>query len=56
MYGQMIVFMEKVPKKSMPELEKLAEHAARKAQAIWQLKPTLEEKLKENEQLRCIKN
>ena len=32
-------------KKTTPEMEKLAEHAARKAQAIWQLKPTLEEKL-----------
>ncbi|MFJ5768330.1 DNA polymerase I [Psychrobacillus sp. NPDC093180] len=43
-------------KKSTPELEKLAEHAARKAQAIWQLKPTLEEKLKENEQYELYKD
>lgn len=42
-------------KKSTPELEKLAEHAARKAQAVWQLKPTLEEKLKENEQFELYK-
>ncbi|MFJ7971081.1 DNA polymerase I [Psychrobacillus sp. NPDC096389] len=42
-------------KKSTPELEKVAEHAARKAQAIWQLKPTLEEKLKENEQFELYK-
>ena len=42
-------------KKSTPEMEKIAEHASRKAQAIWNLKPTLEEKLKENEQYSLYK-
>ncbi|WP_144510949.1 DNA polymerase I [Bacillus sp. FJAT-22090] len=42
-------------KKSTPELEKLAEHAARKAQAVWQLKPVLEQKLEENEQFALYK-
>ena len=41
-------------KKSTPELDKIAEHASRKAQALWNLKPTLEEKLKENEQYEFI--
>ncbi|WP_313891604.1 DNA polymerase I [Psychrobacillus sp.] len=42
-------------KKATPEMEKLAEHASRKAQAVWILKPTLEEKLEENEQYRLYK-
>lgn len=42
-------------KKSTPELDKIAEHASRKAQALWNLKPTLEEKLKENEQYSLYK-
>lgn len=42
-------------KKSTPEQEKLAEHAARKAQAVWQLKPILDEKLDENEQFALYK-
>lgn len=43
-------------KKSTPELDKLAEHAARKAQAVWQLKPILEQKLEENEQFALYKD
>ncbi|QEY22733.1 DNA polymerase I [Psychrobacillus sp. AK 1817] len=42
-------------KKSVPEQEKLAEHATRKALAIWHLKPILEKKLKENEQFKLYK-
>ncbi|GEN82236.1 DNA polymerase I [Sporosarcina luteola] len=37
-------------KKAMPEERILADHAGRKAQAVWKLKPILEEKLRENEQ------
>ncbi|MFF5994347.1 DNA polymerase I [Lysinibacillus sp. KU-BSD001] len=39
-----------------PEEQVLAEHVARKALAIWHLQPTLEEKLKENEQFALYKN
>lgn len=42
-------------KKAVPELERLAEHACRKAQAVWKLKPVLEEKLGENEQYKLYK-
>lgn len=42
-------------KKSVPEQEKLAEHATRKALALWHLKPILEKKLKENEQYKLYK-
>ncbi|TQR19820.1 DNA polymerase I [Psychrobacillus vulpis] len=42
-------------KKATPELDKLGEHASRKAQAVWKLKPTLEEKLHENEQYSLYK-
>ncbi|MFF2755167.1 DNA polymerase I [Psychrobacillus sp. NPDC058041] len=42
-------------KKAAPEVDKLAEHACRKAQAVWKLKPTLEEKLEENEQYALYK-
>ncbi|MER2072354.1 MAG: DNA polymerase I, partial [Psychrobacillus sp.] len=42
-------------KKSVPEQEKLAEHATRKALALWHLKPILEKKLKENEQFKLYK-
>ena len=51
----MIVFMEKVPKKPTPEIEKIAEHAVRKAKAIWDLKEKLEVKLEENEQYALYK-
>lgn len=37
-------------KKAVPAEEVIAEHASRKAQAIWQLRLSLEEKLKENDQ------
>ena len=37
-------------KKAMPEEKVLAEHAGRKAQAVWKLRSVLEEKLRENEQ------
>ena len=37
-------------KKTMPEEKVLAEHAGRKAQAVWKLRSVLEEKLRENEQ------
>lgn len=36
-------------KKSVPDENKVAEHACRKARAIWQLRPVIEEKLKEND-------
>ncbi|WP_342598588.1 DNA polymerase I [Psychrobacillus sp. FSL H8-0483] len=42
-------------KKTTPEQNKLAEHASRKAQAVWKLKPILEEKLEENEQYALYK-
>lgn len=42
-------------KKTAPEQDKLAEHATRKAQAVWKLKPILEEKLEENEQYALYK-
>lgn len=42
-------------KKSMPEIEKIAEHAVRKAKAIWELKSKLEVKLEENEQYALYK-
>ena len=42
--------MEKVLKKQCQTEEIIAEHASRKAQAIWKLRPIIEEKLKENEQ------
>ncbi|MER2262268.1 MAG: DNA polymerase I [Psychrobacillus sp.] len=42
-------------KKSVPEQEKLAEHATRKALALWHLKPILEKKLKENQQFKLYK-
>lgn len=37
-------------KKAVPTEEVIAEHASRKAQAVWQLRPIIEEKLKENDQ------
>ena len=37
-------------KKAVPDEEEIAEHASRKARAIWQLRPVIEEKLKENDQ------
>ncbi len=37
-------------KKSVPEEKVVAEHASRKAQAIWKLRPVIEDKLKENDQ------
>lgn len=37
-------------KRAMPEEMVLAEHAGRKAQAVWRLRSVLEEKLRENEQ------
>ena len=43
-------------KKAVPTLEKLAEHVARKVQALWDLKPILEEKLEENEQYALYKD
>ncbi|MEI4769303.1 DNA polymerase I [Psychrobacillus sp. FJAT-51614] len=43
-------------KKATPNLDKLAEHAIRKAQAVWKLKPTLEKKLEENEQYALYKD
>ncbi|MEK4486709.1 DNA polymerase I [Psychrobacillus sp. FSL H8-0484] len=42
-------------KKTTPEQNKLAEHASRKAQAVWKLMPILEEKLEENEQYALYK-
>lgn len=43
-------------KKATPPLDKLAEHAIRKAQAVWKLKPILEKKLEENEQYALYKD
>ncbi|MDW0118456.1 DNA polymerase I [Sporosarcina thermotolerans] len=37
-------------KKALPGEETLADHAGRKAQAVWKLKPILEDKLRDNEQ------
>ncbi|WP_318614246.1 DNA polymerase I [Sporosarcina sp. YIM B06819] len=37
-------------KKAIPDEQAIAEHASRKAQAIWQLRPIIEEKLQENDQ------
>ncbi|CAM3155880.1 DNA polymerase I [Filibacter tadaridae] len=37
-------------KKSIPAQEAVAEHAGRKVQAIWKLRPIIEEKLKANDQ------
>ncbi len=42
-------------KKATPELQRLAEHATRKALGIWHLKPIVEKKLKENEQFELYK-
>lgn len=42
-------------KKTAPEIEKIAEHAVRKATAIWDLKEKLEVKLEENEQYALYK-
>ena len=42
-------------KKTPPEIEKIAEHAVRKANAIWDLKEKLEVKLEENEQYELYK-
>ncbi|MEK5147679.1 MULTISPECIES: DNA polymerase I [Psychrobacillus] len=42
-------------KKTAPEIEKIAEHAVRKARAIWDLKEKLEVKLEENEQYALYK-
>ena len=42
--------MEKARKKQLPTDEIVAEHASRNALAVWKLRPTIEEKLKENEQ------
>ncbi len=41
--------MEKVQKKQCQRMTNCAEHASRKARAVWELRPTIEEKLKENE-------
>ncbi|MFD1927160.1 DNA polymerase I [Sporosarcina siberiensis] len=37
-------------KKAVPSIEEIAEHASRKAQAVWKLRPVLEDKLRENDQ------
>ncbi|GKV54572.1 DNA polymerase I [Sporosarcina sp. NCCP-2222] len=43
-------------KKAVPDVQRLAEHAGRKAEAIWALKPTLEERLQSNEQFELYYN
>ena len=42
-------------KKTTPEIEQIAEHAVRKAKAVWDLKEKLELKLEENEQYALYK-
>ncbi len=59
-YGYFNLFSDegvygKGAKKSIPALDKLAEHATRKALGIWHLKPVVEKKLKENEQYELYK-
>ncbi|MDN4607283.1 DNA polymerase I [Sporosarcina highlanderae] len=44
------VIYGKGAKKALPEEKILADHAGRKAQAVWKLKPALEGKLRDNEQ------
>ncbi|MFJ7934873.1 DNA polymerase I [Sporosarcina sp. NPDC096371] len=44
------VIYGKGAKKSVPDEQVIAQHASRKAQAIWHLRPVIEEKLKENDQ------
>lgn len=44
------VIYGKGAKKSIPAEDVLAEHACRKALAVWTLQPTIEQQLKENEQ------
>ncbi|MEY9975085.1 DNA polymerase I [Lysinibacillus sp. RC79] len=43
-------------KRSIPAIDALAEHASRKAFAVWSLQPKLEALLKENEQFELYKN
>ncbi|WP_438311443.1 DNA polymerase I [Sporosarcina sp. FA9] len=43
-------------KKAVPSLEVIAEHASRKAQAVWKLRPVLEDKLRENDQFDLYRN
>ncbi|MGY3186708.1 DNA polymerase I [Lysinibacillus sp. TE18511] len=43
-------------KRAIPAIEVLAEHAGRKAFAVWSLQPKLETLLKENEQFELYKN
>ncbi|MGE7915392.1 DNA polymerase I [Lysinibacillus xylanilyticus] len=43
-------------KRAIPAIEALAEHAGRKAFAVWSLQPKLEALLKENEQFELYKN
>lgn len=43
-------------KRAIPAIDALAEHASRKAFAVWSLQPKLEELLKENEQFELYKN
>lgn len=43
-------------KKTIPALNDIAEHAARKATAVFSLKPKLEKRLKENEQYELYRN
>ncbi|MEB2278895.1 DNA polymerase I [Lysinibacillus xylanilyticus] len=43
-------------KRAIPAIDTLAEHASRKAFAVWSLQPKLEELLKENEQFELYKN
>jgi len=49
------VIYGKGAKRAVPSIEVLAEHVARKALAVWTLKPTLENKLSENEQYNLYK-
>lgn len=44
------VIYGKGAKKSVPDEQTVAEHAGRKAEAVWKLKDAVEKKLKENEQ------
>ncbi|MFJ8512422.1 DNA polymerase I [Lysinibacillus xylanilyticus] len=43
-------------KRAIPAIDALAEHASRKAFAVWSLQPKLESLLKENEQFELYKN
>ena len=49
------VIYGKGAKWAVPAADVLAEHVSRKALAVWNLQPTLEEKLKENEQFELYK-